>query len=341
MRSFSAHLRSLLVAATTSVLFACGAGGMKPGDAGNDGGNGDAGIDAGLQCPMQCSGLTPVCNGTTCVACTATEGCKSSAPYCVGTGAAAKCIQCVNSGQCGSGLECNTTTNTCYNPNTGGGGGGGSGGSGGSGGGGGSGGSGGGAPIVPHDTLPDGGHLVFNGTGSCAPQDAGVQTCTASCDEGFTCLGGVCVLNGGGGPVQVTLRWNDAEDLDLHLDEPLPNGGVCEIYYGDINSPADPSSCGAVGSLDLDSEAGCTYDGVDIENIIYSASKPAPKGVYTVRVDHYQNCDSTLKMIPYEVEARFDGMTVGLCGVFVPSDADWDNGGSAGDGRPVLTFTVP
>src|SRR5439155_5805238 len=136
--------------------------------------------------------------------------------------------------------------------------------------------------------------------------------------------------NGGGGPVQVTLRWNTSEDVDLHVREPSAAGGSCEIWYGDPNDAANgPSMCGAMGSLDLDSNAGCSADNVDIENIIYPAGATAPSGVYSVYVDHYMNCDSALTAVPFEVGARFNGMTVGLCGVFLPSDPDWHDAGGA------------
>jgi hypothetical protein len=181
----------------------------------------------------------------------------------------------------------------------------------------------------------------FMGTGSCAPQDGGVGgTCVPNCNEGFQCQGGVCVLNGGGGPVQITLRWNTHEDLDLHVLEPLPNGGTCEIYYGDTNRPGDPSSCGAVGWLDLDSEPGCFYDYVDTENIIYSPANPAPCGTYTVWVNHYENCNASLAVVPFELEVRFAGMNVGICGAFQPTDLDWDDGNGS-QSRFMMTFTVP
>jgi hypothetical protein len=187
-------------------------------------------------------------------------------------------------------------------------------------------------------TTYDGGY--WGGVGSCAPQDAGVSTCNPNCRDGFHCLNGNCVLNGGSGPVQVTLRWNTPEDVDLHVDEPLPTGGVCEIYYGDPNRTGDPSSCGAVGSLDLDSNAGCGIDNVDIENVIYPPGT-APHGLYNVRIDYYENCEMSLQYLPFEVEARFNGNTIGVCGVFYPSDPDWSDSGAANAGRLVMSFVVP
>ena len=195
------------------------------------------------------------------------------------------------------------------------------------------------------DAQCGGGSRVCNfGTHRCelAPSDGGScitqaapPSCTASCNEGFVCLAGQCVLNGGGGPVQVTVRWDTDTDVDLHLDEPLPNGGHCEIYYGDTGGAG--SSCGAVGELDLDSNAGCSIDGVDIENIIYPAGVAAPRGTYVVRVDYYDRCSLT-PPIPYEIEVRANGQTNAWCDVFVPADSD---NGSAGSGRVITTFVVP
>jgi hypothetical protein len=98
-----------------------------------------------------------------------------------------------------------------------------------------------------------------------------------------------------------------------------------------------------VGSLDLDSEPACPTppDFVDVENIIYPAGTAAPSGTYTIRVDHYENCNMSLSAVPFQIEVRNNGVVSGMCGVFVPTDIDWNNGGSAGDGRQVMTFTVP
>ena len=91
---------------------------------------------------------------------------------------------------------------------------------------------------------------------------------------------------------------------------------------------------------DLDSEAGCSADGVSIENIIYPGGTSARCGTYTVWVNHYANCDTTLTAVPFELEARFNGVVVGVCGVFTPSDPDWDDGNSTMT-RYMMQFTVP
>lgn len=298
------------------------------------------------QCTPACTGSKPVCDAVT----------NAQNPH---------CVQCMTSAQCSGGATC-SSSQTCIGGGAGGGmsgsggggigsGGGVSGTGGGSGGGaemdggtGGTGGSAGGSGGSAGGTGGTGGGFVtssdagsYTGIGSCAPQDGGVvgTTCVPSCPEGLTCVNGACQLNGANGPVQVTLRWNTTEDVDLHVLEPLPAGGTCEIYYGDTNQPGDPSSCGAVGSLDLDSEAGCANDNIDIENVIYPPAVMAPRGTYSVYVDHYANC-STVTVVPFEVEARFNGTTVGLCGVFRSTDPDWENANST-SGRLVMQFTIP
>lgn len=280
----------------------------------------------GPSCTPSCSGARPVCDQVT----------NPQNP---------RCVQCVTSADCAGGGTCSSNQACLGGTGGGSGGGGGGGGSSGTGGGsggsggfdGGTGGTGGGGSVSTYDAG------TYTGIGSCAPQDAGTPggSCVPACMEGFSCLSNSCVLNGGNGPVQVTLRWNTTEDFDLHLREPLGTGsGTCEIDYTDPNQPGDPSSCGALGSLDLDSEAGCSVDHVDIENIIYPPGSTPRSGVYSVFVDHYANCNPALTLVPFELEARFNGNTVGLCGAFQPTDPDWDNA-NATSGRPVLQFTLP
>jgi hypothetical protein len=149
--------------------------------------------------------------------------------------------------------------------------------------------------------------------------------------------------------VQVTLRFPDAEDLDLYVVEPLPSGGTCEIFYGqphfDAGPPPiplpfplpSPPSCGAKGWLDLDSNAACRIDNVNIENIIYSPGVMPTSGLYVVRVNYFQNC-SARSPVPFEVEVRALGQTRFYCGSFFPNQS---NQGALGAGRVIATLTIP
>jgi hypothetical protein len=183
------------------------------------------------------------------------------------------------------------------------------------------------------------------GTGGSCDFDGGNVggVCVPDCNRGFHCQNGVCQLNGGGGPIQVTLHWGQGVDLDLHVIEP----SGCEVYYGDTNRPAGTSSCGAVGSLDLDSNPGCSLDNVDIENVIYPAPDAGgaapPPGTYTVRVDNYEDdpsggCTGGGRAIPYQVVIRHGGVTDTYCESFAANSSDQ---GGAGAGHTIATFTYP
>lgn len=131
----------------------------------------------------------------------------------------------------------------------------------------------------------------------------------------------------GSGSVAVSLSWDTATDLDLHVVD--PNG--VEIYYGD--SSADG------GSLDLDSNAGCSIDGVNNEHITWPDSAPA--GEYVVRVDFYDNCppapDQPGLPANWTVTTTACGESQTFSGSFGSGDADH---GGVGSGVEVARFTA-
>lgn len=337
-------------------------GGLGTGGGASSTGGGSAGgdVDAGnLDCPVTCGGAAPICDRSLgrCVACTATQGCSGATPVCnrlwqggVGrcqvctddnagcSGAtpfcdvtitpAAGCIGCRNTADCTvPGTVCDSLgTRSCVVDDGGFGGG--------------TGGGGGGNVI-----WGDGGV-----TARCLPGSPPTpMTCTTECPKGYVCQGGRCVLRGSSGPLQVTLRFPVAEDLDLYVVEPLPDGGTCEVFYQQPNVDAGPPpiplpfplptpvKCGAKGWLDLDSNAACRIDNVNVENIIWSPGVTPWSGRYVVRVNYWQNCSAT-SPVPYEVEVRVFGQTRYYCGSFQPSQA---SGGGLGAGRFVADFVVP
>jgi hypothetical protein len=169
-------------------------------------------------------------------------------------------------------------------------------------------------------------------TGTCADPNA---TCSASCysARGYHCECGQCVLNGGDGPVQVTLDWSQnspraREDMDLHVFD--PNG--CEMYYGH-------RACG-IGSLDLDQNAACSHTdnaggyGNDVENVIYNTDGggEAPAGTYRVWIDDWDDeCDSTgADPFGWTVTVRSHGQTYTYSGL-IPQGSG-RGGGQIGDG---------
>ena len=84
----------------------------------------------------------------------------------------------------------------------------------------------------------------------------------------------------GFGDVKVSISWNTATDVDLHVTD--PNG--VRTYYGNTN-PGNGST------LDLDSNPGCEIDGINNENIFWETGTAVP-GTYTVTVDMYDACDN-------------------------------------------------
>ena len=86
------------------------------------------------------------------------------------------------------------------------------------------------------------------------------------------------VLRVGSGDVQVSVAWNSAADVDLHVIDPAGE----EIYYGSRTSDSG-------GELDLDSNAACASDQPRNENTVWPTGE-APAGTYTVRLDYWDAC---------------------------------------------------
>jgi hypothetical protein len=185
------------------------------------------------------------------------------------------------------------------------------------------------------------------GTGQTQNPMACMHSETASnCPQGFSCINGFCELNGGSSPLQVTLSFDDNEDFDLHVREPAPGGGDCEIYYGNVGPRPYPDGgpgpqsgyCDPVGWLDRDSNAGCgNLDGINIENVFYPTNVPAPSGTYSVYVDYWSNCTGSLSS-NYAVQVRRNGVTYLYCGTF---GFGQDDTGGLGSGTFITLFTMP
>jgi uncharacterized protein YfaP (DUF2135 family) len=124
----------------------------------------------------------------------------------------------------------------------------------------------------------------------------------------------------GTGQVQVSLSWDAASDVDLHVVD--PNGD--EVYF---RNPTVPSG----GVLDLDSNAGCSLDYKNNENITWSS---AIQGVYTVRVDYYSSCG--VSESNYVVTLHVAGQdTQVFNGQLTSADEDYDESGEV-----ITTFRV-
>jgi hypothetical protein len=129
------------------------------------------------------------------------------------------------------------------------------------------------------------------------------------------------VASVGGGALQVSLSWDTPTDVDLHVVPPSGN----EIYWA--NRTADG------GELDLDSNAACSIDGVNNENITFADE--APVGEYVVRVDFWSDCGGL--GANYTVTTRACGKVETFQGSFAPGTGD---GGGAGSGVEIARFAT-
>lgn len=103
----------------------------------------------------------------------------------------------------------------------------------------------------------------------------------------------VSVIAVGTGDVQVNVTWDSPADVDLHVLDPLGE----EVYWAHRTSVSG-------GQLDLDSNAGCGSDGPRAENIFWASGLVAPRGDYTVRVDHWSNCSAAATSYVVTVNVR-------------------------------------
>ena len=153
------------------------------------------------------------------------------------------------------------------------------------------------------------------------------------------------LLEVGTGALQVSLSFDNAKDVDLHLIEPeyIDEYGYeasfysRHIFYG--NRVSDNG-----GELDLDSNASCWLDYVNNENITYNDSLAwvAP-GTYKVYVDLWENCDPEVAT-NYVVVVSYGGSVIaskaGVFQVDAPSTFNPIDEYYVEENEPFLSFTI-
>lgn len=109
----------------------------------------------------------------------------------------------------------------------------------------------------------------------------------------------------GTGDLQITLRWNSLNDLDLFVTD--PSGKT--IFYDQRSVPSG-------GMLDVDSNRNCKT-GVSsrpVENI-YWPRNAAPRGKYRVEVFYFQKCAGAPLTEAFTVRMLVDGNATEIAGV--------------------------
>ena len=98
------------------------------------------------------------------------------------------------------------------------------------------------------------------------------------------------------GDVQVTLRWDSADDLDLFVRDPA----------GDQVSYFNPSIASG-GQLDVDANAGCAERmAAPVENIFWPTNEGVP-GDYVVTVDLFSRCEGSSGPINFTLSTLVRG----------------------------------
>lgn len=92
------------------------------------------------------------------------------------------------------------------------------------------------------------------------------------------------------GALNVILTFDNAKDIDLHVVTP---SGI-EIYYGYTGGSflMEDGEIAFMG-LDHDSNAGCSIDGLNNENVVISEAF-VEAGIYEVYVDLFDNCNPSI-----------------------------------------------
>lgn len=155
----------------------------------------------------------------------------------------------------------------------------------------------------------------------------------------------ITLIEVGTGALQVSLSFDNAKDVDLHLIEPEYNDEYGDpvafynrhIYYGDKTSANG-------GVLDLDSNPSCSIDGINNENITYDEIEATVvAGTYKVYVDLYENCDANVAT-NYVVTVFYGGrMIASRSGIFEVGAQSTYNPISQSyveENEPFLTFTI-
>ena len=138
------------------------------------------------------------------------------------------------------------------------------------------------------------------------------------------------------GDLAINLTFENEKDVDMHLI--CPNG--LHIYYGNRGGDVYDENGDLLGSfgLDHDSNAACSIDGLNNENIVIP-EQFVMNGEYTVVVDMYRNCDSSIPT-DWLIVARYKGNIIPTLTGRNPARGTYRAGAGNGDYTVVMTFKI-
>ena len=137
------------------------------------------------------------------------------------------------------------------------------------------------------------------------------------------------------GEIEVKLAFSNSKDVDLHLYTPSEE----HIYYGHRGGTYTTDDGEEITyGLDIDSNAGCSLDHVNKENI-YIPKTLVENGTYRVVVDMYSNCDRSIPT-SWSVVVRYKGKLIAATTGENPVAGVYPVNAPNSDMTEVLTFTI-
>ncbi len=137
------------------------------------------------------------------------------------------------------------------------------------------------------------------------------------------------------GAIEVKLAFSNSKDIDLHLYTPSGE----HIYYGNRGgSYTDEFGNEISYGLDIDSNAACTLDNINKENIYFPAEL-VEDGTYTVVVNMYSNCRPSIAT-SWSIIARYQGELITPISGNNPASGTYPAGAGTGDMTRVMIFTI-
>lgn len=137
------------------------------------------------------------------------------------------------------------------------------------------------------------------------------------------------------GAIEIKLAFSNSKDVDLHLYTPSGE----HIYYGNRGGVYTDEDGNEISyGLDIDSNAGCTLDNINKENI-YIPAQLVEDGTYKVVVDMYSNCNPSIAT-SWSVVARYQGKMITPVTGSNPASGTYPVGAGSGDMTQVMTFKI-